>query len=310
MCCENLMSLQKEHAKMQDMRGDWDNLRTVMLVVRLGSQAAAARALGVDVTTVSRRISAAERSLGARLFDRLPGGYAPTGAGHEAAQRAEAMEAEETALRRRLAGRDAMLRGPLVVTAPQLLIASHLCHMIDAFLDRHPEVELTVRATNELLDLTGREADLAIRISDDPGDTLVGRRLSGQQTASFAAPELAARISEDPDAAIDWIGFTHWTGPPKASLRAYPNARVKLRFDDMSAVLGAAQAGLGVARMPLFLGRSSPGLVQVPVLAPQRYQDIWALTHRDLRDAGRVRAFREALVEFFRRHRRDFLDAG
>jgi DNA-binding transcriptional LysR family regulator len=292
------------------MRDDWDNLRTVLHVVRLGSIAAAARALEVNTTTITRRIGSAEEGLGTRLFDRTPLGYVPTDAGREAAVHAEAMESHEFTLRRTLAGRDAALSGPMTITAPQLLIATHLCHVIDQFLELHPLIDLTVLSTNDVLDLANREADLAIRISDNPGDDLIGRRLTGQQTASFATPALARALEEDPSMRIDWIGFTFWDGPPKASLAAWPNARVKLRFDDMTAVVGAAQAGLGVARMAMFLGRATPGLVQVPLLPPQKYQDIWVLTHRDLKDAAKIRAFKDLLVSWFKSHAGDFSTAG
>ena len=289
------------------MRDDWDNLKTVLLLVRHGSLSRAARELGVSYTTVARRVDAAEASFGARLFDRLPGGYRPTDAGREAARHAETMEAAEHALRRDLGGRDRDLSGPFTITAPELLIVSHLCGVIDAFLDAHPQIELTVRATNALLSLDRREADLAIRVSNDPGNALVGRRLARQQTASFAAPALAARIEADPAARIDWIGLPDWSAPPRASLTHYPNARIRLRLDDMISIVAAAEAGLGVARMPMFVGRGAPGLVQVPVLPPQDYADIWALSHRGLSRSAKVRVFKDMLAAHFRAHAAAFI---
>ncbi|WP_093968618.1 LysR family transcriptional regulator [Actibacterium lipolyticum] len=289
------------------MREDWDNLRTVLQLVRHGSLAGAAKALGVSYTTVSRRVAAAEESFGTPLFERLQAGYAPTEAGRSAARHAEQMEQAELALRRELAARDTALTGPLVITAPQLLIASHLCHVIDAFLEKHPGVELTIRATNELLDLNNREADLAIRISDTPGDDLVGRRLARQHTASFASPDYASKLQDNPGDMIDWLGFTFWQDPPKAAMALNPNQRVRMRFDDMSALIGAAQAGLGVARMPMFVGRAAGGLMQVPILPPQQYHDIWVLSHRDLKDAAKLRAFKDMLVPYFAAHKDDFV---
>ncbi|PWE29913.1 LysR family transcriptional regulator [Maritimibacter sp. 55A14] len=289
------------------MREDWDNLRSVLHLVREGSLAGAARVLGVSYTTVARRVEAAEVSLGTRLFNRLPGGYAPTAAGREAARHAETMEAAQFALRRNLGGRERELVGPFTVTAPELLIATHLCHVIEAFIAEHPQIELTVRAAGEVLDLNRREADLAIRVSNDPGDALVGQRLTRQQTASFAAPGIAARIRDDPEAMIDWIGLPDWREPPRASLDAYPHARIRLRFDDMPGIIAAAQAGLGVARMPVFIGRSMAGLVPVPILPPQPYADIWLLSHRDMKASAKVRAFKEVLLPFFRSHAADFV---
>ena len=292
---------------MRPMAMSGEMLRTVLYVVREGSVSAAAKAMDVNTTTVARRIASAEAALGTLLFERRSQGYVATDAGQLAAARAEAMEREEVALRRVIAGRDARMSGPLTITAPQLLIAASLNELWVSFMERYPQIDLTVLATNNLLDLESHEADVAIRISDDPGDNLIGRRLTRQETASFASEELAAHYAANPDAPIDWIGFTFWKGVPKALQPTYPNARIRLMFDDMTAVIGAVQAGLGVARMPMFLGRATPGLVQVPFLAPQPYLDIWVLTHPDLKNAAKVIAFKQMLVAHFQRKASDFV---
>lgn len=288
------------------MREDWDNLKTVLFVVRHGSLAAAARVLGVSYTTVSRRIAAAEESFGARLFDRRQEGYIATDAGRTAAQYAEAMEDSETTLRRTLDGKNADLSGRLVITAPELLINAHLCNVFAEFQASYPNVDLTVRASNALLDLDKREADIAIRISRDPGDNLVGRRLTQQHTAAFATPELVAQMTEDPAAPVTWLGFEFWKDVPKNTRPDFTNQRIGIRFNDMLSVLGAARRGLGVARMPLFVGRSTDGLEMAPVMPPTPYMDIWALSHRDLRDSAKVQAFKSLLVRYFNANAGEF----
>ncbi|WP_108885515.1 LysR family transcriptional regulator [Pseudoprimorskyibacter insulae] len=288
------------------MESNWDDLKAVLFLVRHGTLAAAGSALGVAYTTVARRVERMEKAVGTPLFERLTDGYRVTEAGREVAYHAEQMEQQHIALERRLAGQDQHLRGSLTVTAPQLLIAACLAKPIGAFADAHPDVDLTIRATNDLLDLNRREADLAIRVSNDPGDTLTGLRLAEQAQASFATPDLANRIAADPAACVEWVMHVSAKGPPKPSLASHPNARVKLWLDDMVAILGAAQAGLGVVRLPMFLGRSTPGLVQVPILPPQPYIPIWCVAHRDVWKGGKVRAFREALVAYFRENRDQF----
>ena len=281
------------------MRDDWNNLKTVLFMVRHGSLAKAAMALGVSHTTVSRRIADAEAQLGAVLFERLPSGFEPTGAGHEVAARAADMERAVFELERRV-DRQEDFEGRLVITAPPLLVSAHLCEVIEAFVAQFPRVELSLLASNDLLNLNANEADLAIRISRNPGEALVGQRLARQETAAFASASVAATLG---DAPVNWLGMTHWTSPP---LKAVMPGQIKLRFDDMVALVGAAKAGLGVGRMPAFVGRAA-GLVQVPVLAPQPYADIWALSHRALKSAPKVRAFRALLVPYFRAHASDFL---
>ena len=286
---------------------NWDDLRTVLALVRHRTLAGAGSSLGLNYTTVARRVSRAEAALGAVLFDRLADGYVPTEAGLAVARNAERMEKAEFDLTREVAAKDETLAGQLVITAPQLLIGPYLAPVISEFSDAQPEVELVVRATNELLDLTRREADLAIRISRDPGDELMGLRLAEQQTASFAAPELATQIEKTPEMRIPWISFVTMETPPKASLETHPNAYIRMRFDDVVPVIGAAREGLGVARLPMFIGRREPGLVQVPLLSPQPYADIWLVGHRDVWRAAKPRAFRKMLVPSFRAKRADFL---
>ncbi|MFT7058785.1 MAG: DNA-binding transcriptional LysR family regulator [Pseudorhodobacter sp.] len=285
------------------MNFNWDDLRTVLALVRGKTLAAAALELGVNYTTVSRRIARIETAVGQPLFLRLADGYQPTEVAHSVAKHAVDMENAEHALSREMQGRDKTLNGTLTVTAPQLLIAHFLAPAIDQFCRENPHVTLRVRATNELLDLNRRQADLAIRISQSPGDLLKGIRLTAQSAASFATPEWAQRITDTPQAQIDWIVYEQYSSVPQAALAGYPNSKVRLVFDDMVAMLGAAQAGLGVVRLPMFLGRSAAGLVQVPVLPPQPYADIWVVGHADVWPSAKLVAFRDIILPFFKRNR-------
>lgn len=285
---------------------NWDDLKTTLHLLRGKTLAAAAQTLGVNYTTVARRIARLEAALGEALFERLADGYQPTDAGRLVGEFAARMEDEHLALERQMRGRDKRLAGPLVITAPQLLIATHLAEVIADFCAAHPSVDLQVRATNDLLDLNRREADLAIRISETPGDALMGVRLTEQASASFASPDWAERIRTRPGDRIDWVVYSGLGAIPKASLRNYPNAVVKVQFDDMVALVGAAQRGLGVVRMPMFLGRATPGLEQVPVLPPQPYPAIWVVGHKDVWPSAKATAFRNFLVPYFRARRADF----
>lgn len=289
------------------MDPQWDDLKTVMHLVRARSLAGAADALGVNYTTVARRVGRVEKALGVLLFERLADGYRATSAGNMVARKASEMEANAFDMLRGLGAHETTLSGPLVVTAPQLLIAAALAPVLETFSARHPDVDLQIRATNDLLDLTRREADLAIRISNDPGDALKGLRLARQDNASFATQDWADRIAENPDTCIDWVVFSGLGQVPKAALERFPNSRVRMMFDDMAALVGAAQAGLGVVRMPMFLGRHTTGVVQVPVLPPHPYMDIWMVAHRDIWPSAKVAAFRDCLLPHFRSIRGHFV---
>lgn len=284
----------------------WDDLRTVMMLVRHGSLAGAAEVLGVNYTTVARRVRRAEDMLNQLLFERLPDGYRPTAAAHLLAEHASQMEKVVHSMMRRLQGAETGLSGVLTITAPQLLIAAFLPPVIDQFTKAHPRIDLRILASNDLLDLTRLEADLAIRVSRNPGDTLTGLRLLKQENASFANQDIADQIAANASAMIDWIVYDAYPNVPKGISSKFPNNKVGFRFDDMVAMVGAAQAGLGVVRLPMFLGRATAGLVQVPVLAPQPYADIWLVGHPDVWPSKKLRAFRDILVSYCKKHRGQF----
>ncbi|MGX9357287.1 LysR family transcriptional regulator [Roseobacteraceae bacterium S113] len=285
---------------------DWDDLKTVLCLVRAGSLSRAADALEVSYTTVSRRVRNAEEKLGKTLFERLADGYHPTADAQLIAEHAQHMERAADEMMRKLQGRDTTLSGSLTFTAPQLLIAPPVTDAIKAFRAAHPDVDLQILGTNSLLDLNRREADLAIRISDSPGDSLKGLRLAEQQAGSFASHELARKLREVPDAPMDWLAFDGFDALEAQILESHPNARIALRFDDVVSMLGAAVAGLGVVKLPYFLGRSWPGLEEVGLTDPAPFPDIWLVGHPDVWPSAKVTAFRTELVAQFRAIRSQF----
>jgi DNA-binding transcriptional LysR family regulator len=269
---------------------DWNDLRHILETARQGGISGAARVLGVNHATVARRITAAEKALGARLFDRLASGYVPTEAGLDAMRAAEAMEQSSAALDRQIGARDTEISGPLTITAPQLLIERVLAEPLAEFTTSFPDIRLNILAGNDILNLARRDADVAFRISSDPTPTLVGRRVAEQQAAVYASPDLIARDSGG-KAPLDWIKFTHWPGPPQEIRDIRPNLNVRLSVDDMMPAVAAARAGIGATRMACFLGETDARLVRVPGLPLFPYAPLWILTHADLRAVPRIRCF-------------------
>lgn len=271
---------------------DWNDLKFVLETARQGGISGAARVLGVNHATVARRITAAEAALGTRLFDRLASGYATTEAGQDAVRHAEEMERVSAKLDRQIGARDTEVRGKLTVTAPQLLIERALQPILRDFIDDHPDIEMRLLASNTILNLSQREADVAFRISMEPAPTLVGHRVSEQRAAIYATPDLIAR---DPGGAapLDWIRFISWPGPIQEVRELRPNLRTRLEVDDMYGAIAAARAGIGATRMACFLGDSDPELERVPGLPVFAYAPVWILTHQDLRQVPRIRAFVE-----------------
>lgn len=282
---------------------DWDDLRIFLAVARAGSVRAAALASASSRSTVLRRIGALERRLSARLFERLPEGYFLTPAGEELLGHAAAMEGQALAAVRRVDGRDAALGGRLRVSLPPPLASHVLMPVLAAFRAAHPAISLEVLPSFESPDLARREAEVDIRIVDEPPESLVGRRVGQVARAVYAG---AAHMRRDdagrmqpPPGRIGWVPPTR----PQAAPDADGSEAGRLVITDPYVTVAALRAGAGVSILPCFMGDREPGLVQVPMPGLPRLTDLWVLTHPDLRRTARVRAFTEEVAVFLRSQR-------
>lgn len=275
---------------------DWDDLRVVAAVGEAGSLSGAGRRLGVSHATVFRRLKALEAQLAVRLFDRSPEGYAPTPAGDELiAAAGRAGEAVATA-ERRILGQDLRPSGTLRVTTTDTLLYGLLLPLCAPFRRSFPDIVLELAASNQLFDLTRREADIALRPSTRPGETLVGRKVGVIASAVYAA---AADEDQITAAEEDWRE-RDWIAPDEAvrfpALRRWMadaglERRVVLRLDSLLGVREAVRAGLGSAVLPCYLGDPDPLLRRLGVPLAGLDTELWLLTHPDLRRTARVRAF-------------------
>ncbi len=285
---------------------NWDDLKFVLAIAKAGSLTKAARGLGVTHSTVSRRLGALETRMGTRLFERLPDGFTPTTAGQEAVSAAMRVEAEVFALDTRITAQDAELEGVLRITAAQLLFQVQVADIMQQFAERHPRIKLEMITANENLSLLRREADVAIRVTNTPDENLFGRLATSQNRAFYMSRDFARRnreimeVSHD-GAALPCVTFKWW-GPrvPKEIRTRYPGAYISLIADDMIAMMAAVKAGMGLGRLPCFLGDPDPDLIRVPGLEPSRYFDIWVLTHPELKNVARIRAFLSFAADAFK----------
>lgn len=274
---------------------DWSDLQNFLAVAERGSLAAAARALGVEHTTVLRRMRAFERRLGVRLFERRRTGYAVTAGGEELLAAVREIHGRVLGVERRLAGRDLRLAGPLRITTTDTLATSIFMPHLASFHAAYADVELSLSISNSMLSLSRREADVAIRPAATSADTLVGRRVGRVAFAVYAAkrarqPSIGMEsLSQQP-----WIGLHDTladTGVGRWMRTELPGVRVALRTDSFVTIRSAAAAGMGLAVLPCYFGDTSPQLTRVTRLIDALATDVWLLTHEDLRRTARVRAF-------------------
>lgn len=291
---------------------DWDDLRYFLAVAREGSLAGAAKRLGVNHSTVFRRIRAFEDRLGARLFERRREGYGLTVAGEEMHATAERIDGEFDGLERRLSGRDLRLGGPVAVTTSDSLMSHLLGPHLAGFRVAYPGIDLTVLVDNQFFNLSKRQADVAIRPTTAPPEPLVGRRVSGLAFAVYGGEGyLAARgDGENPDrenqdwenrdwAGHDWLVFDESMSHIAAArwLRGHvPDDAVALRSNSLSGLCQTAAAGVGLALLPCFMADPHPGLRRLGPPRPSAESALWLLTHEDLRHAARVRAFMDHMA--------------
>lgn len=275
---------------------NWDDLRVFLALCREGTVSAAGRVLGMNHTTVARRIHALENTLATRLFDRAPDGYAMTQAAENMYPHALRMEERAHAIDRDIFGRDAALEGPLKVTVPYEFASRILVPTLQEFRTAFPRIELALLTTTGLVDLAAREADIAVRLTARPPDYLVGRPVLPLRHGVYGA-ESYLRSLQSPGAVPQIILFRGDEQVPPWVSEHFPGASTGLRIDNVSTMCAAVEAGLGLARIPCFIGDAAAGLRRLDLpLAPSTWQ-IWVLNHVDLRSTARVRVCRDYLQE-------------
>jgi DNA-binding transcriptional LysR family regulator len=279
---------------MKDTAGmpDWDGLRIFLAVDRARTLAAAARRLGIDETTVARRLSRLEKQIGAPLLERAPGGFALTAAGEGVRGAAEEMERAVLSAERRVLGADQQLSGRVRVTAPEILGSHFVLPALQAVHARHPGIAIELISTIARLDVTRREADIAIRTVRPTEPALVARKLARMAIAPYVRrgrKELAA------------IGYVEGIKLPMRNVEdRLPDGRVALRTNSIRTVLEAVRLGWGAGDLPCFLGDATAGLERAfPGEEPDRL-DVWLIVHADLQRTSRVRVLVDELVRVFR----------
>lgn len=275
---------------------DWDDVRYFLAVARGGSVRAAAQRLGVNHSTVLRRIAQLEKRLGARMFEKRPSGYRLTDAGEEVLELANQMEASSHQLETRVFGRDQSVRGLLRVTLAPTLATHLLMPDLADFARLHPDIELDILSYGELANLTNREADVALRVVYD-------RKTLPLNLHGLKGPELFGSVYMSRDRlaawragvldAIRWIvissdGIQDWARGGEVGATGAP-----FRVTDGEAQIVAVRQGLGITTLPCFVGDADPQLVRVPGAGLHLYGTLWLLTQGETRKTKRVQLFTE-----------------
>jgi DNA-binding transcriptional LysR family regulator len=273
----------------------WDDFRYVKAIADTRSLGGAAEALAVNHSTVFRRLAQIEKGLGSRLFERSRGGYALTPCGEEMVRLAERMGEDIVTFERKVTGHDLRPSGELRVTTNDTALVHLMTEIFSGFRKAYPEIVLDVVVSNQALNLSKRDADVAVRATDRPPDALIGRRAASIGWAVYAATKGAPKsfdIATDARS-VDWIGFGDNLGGLRAAkwLKEHAGDRIVYRINTVLGLGEAVAAGIGVGLLPCFIGAVTPGLTRLSEPVPDFGDAIWLLTHSDLRQTARVRAF-------------------
>jgi DNA-binding transcriptional LysR family regulator len=285
------------------MTMDWDDLKVVHAIARHGSLSAAARALGTTQPTVSRRLSALEKSIGGKLFEREAHGLVPSALCVTFIESLDQMDQHAQAVERRIAGRDTGLQGSITLTSLGWFGDDILAPLLARFATRHKLVTINLINDPRRFNLSRREADIAVRIGSFDKEDLVERKVADISYGLYAAPSYLRRHGQ-PD-------FTRkCAGHRVVSLTDSPikvvhiewmksiasKAQVTIRTNGVQSHIATAEAGEAMAVLPRVLGDRRPGLrrIEPPVAEPS--QPVKISVHADLRDTPRIRSLIDFLV--------------
>lgn len=276
----------------------WEDFRLVKAIADARSLVQAAEALKVNHSTVFRRLAQVEERLGVKLFERHRTGYALTTAGEEMATLSAQMDESIAGFERKLAGQALNPAGELRITTNDTLLAHLLTPVLAGFVRQCPDVRIDVVLANQALNLSRRDADVAIRATDKPPETLVGRRVAGIAWAIYGARSDFPAGGTDADLLSlfgrRWVAL----GDHLAHLKVARFVRERVGAGQIAytinTVLGIAEAvenGVGVGALPCFIGDARSGLVRLSGPQPEFATGLWLLTHPDVKNSPRVRVF-------------------
>lgn len=275
---------------------EWTDLRYFLAVARAGRLTVAAQGLGVEHSTVSRRIAALECALGARLFDRRPTGYTLTPHGERLLSSAEAIETLALTAQSELMNADFRVSGSVRIGAPDGFGASFLAPRIGKLAAMHPDLEIQLVAMPRIFNPTKRETDIAIVLSRPHEGRLHACKLTDYELRLYAArsylarhPRIRTRADLSGHRFIGYIEDLIYAPELDYADAIGRDAKIALQSSNLLAQYRATLAGAGICILPCFM--AAPEAELEPVLESEicLKRTFWLAMHSDMRNLARIR---------------------
>ncbi|MES0882793.1 LysR family transcriptional regulator [Roseibium sp. SCP14] len=287
---------------------EWADIPFVLAVCEQGSLSGAARKLGVNHSTVFRRIEGVEARVGVKLFERLSHGYVMTAAGEHFYRNALQLRDGMNTIQRELGGRDLRLEGPLRITTTDSLIY-RLSDVVVEFQQKYPDIELDLNCDTRPFDLMQRDADVALRPTSQPPEHWLGRNLLPIAFATYAHKDYWHTFHEKPAEEQRWVILSDKLNRTSMG-QIVDSQRAKeapvTTANTMMSVFNLVSSGLGLAVMPCYVCASGKDLVRVRNAPSEFNSELWLLAHPDMRRNAKVHAFLEFATSRIRESEADF----
>lgn len=282
---------------------DWNDFQAFLAIARAGQLARAAQALGVDATTMGRRLRRLESRVGATLFEQTREGQVLTEAGEQMLAEVEAMEQAAARIAENTAG-DAGPSGLLRVSLSEGFGTWFVGQHLRDFTRAHPRLIVDLVVSSGFLSPSKREADLAVTLSRPRAGPLIAGKLSDYTLRLYASRTYLAEFGEPKrpadlasgHALVGYIPEFVYAPELRYLDEIHPGLAATVRSSSINAQHRLVASGSGLGVLPCFIGDSDPALL--PVL-PERQitRSFWLVTHKDTHSLARVRAFKDWLTE-------------
>lgn len=286
------------------MNWNWDNFRFFLALAEKHTLIAAAAELEVSHTTVLRRIKAFEAQLGAQLFTHSPDGYKLTDKGHELHKQANLLKTSVDSITRSVVGADNEISGKITLTTPDTIGYQLMPDILARLTAQYPALRIELLIQNHITDITRLEAEVAIRTGFNPPPDLIGKKLGKLKFCLCASDEYLKHKPVDhlPDnlqqhrfitlsGKFDKAVFNHWL------LNQIPTERSEIVADGLMSALQLCRKGCGITVLPEYLASRDPCLVTINSTEPAPANDVWLLSHKDLRNSAKIKALKQFLAQ-------------